>query len=132
MLAKLFDDIGIASLIRSVVLSVILLLLVMYVSGPEQYVLQILSYKWLVPAPWTAALVIPLLAISVVWYNSAINAIPLFKGDYQVSILSAILLIPVLITQGSAQPDIAHTTCGITYNKATFAWGEPTYIIHAV
>jgi hypothetical protein len=101
MLAKLFDDIGIASLIRSLTLALVLLILVFFVSGGESVSLRVLHLSWSLPGALAALIGAPLLMLSVVWFNSAINSIPLLKRDYQLSIVTSILLIPVLITQGS-------------------------------
>lgn len=101
MLAKLFDDISIASLIRSLGLAIVLFLLVFLVSGQELTHLSILNYHWELPGYWHAIIALPLLSLSVVWFNTNLIAIPLFKNDYQPAIITAILLIPVLVTQAS-------------------------------
>lgn len=104
MLAKLFDDIGIASLIRSLSLSILLLLLVYFLSGPEEVSLSLLQFRWTLPGFWSVVIGLPVLILSSLWFNSAINAIPLFKADYQVNFVASILLIPILITGGSLNP----------------------------
>lgn len=101
MLAKLFDDIGIASLIRSLLMSLVLTLLLYFSSGPATVTAGFLHYTWSLPGFWAVIIAAPLILLSSLWFNSAINAIPLLKRDYQLSFVAAALLIPVLITQGS-------------------------------
>lgn len=101
MLAKLFDDISIASLVRSLGLAIILLLLVFFVSGKEQASLHVLNQHWQLPGYWLVIMALPLLSFAVIWFNSNLIAISLFKSDYQPLIVTAILLIPVLVTQAS-------------------------------
>lgn len=101
MLTKLFDDIGIASLIRSLVLSLVLTLLVFFISGPASASARFMHYSWSLPGYWVLIAAIPLIILSSFWFNSAINSIPLLKRDYQLSFVTAVLLIPVLIIQGS-------------------------------
>jgi len=101
MLAKLFDDIGIASFIHSTVLTLAFTLLVYFVSGPSSVSIGLIHYTWSLPGYWAAILATPLILFSSLWFNFIINSIPLFKRDYQLCFVLAILLIPVLITQGS-------------------------------
>ncbi len=101
MLAKLFDDISIASLFRSLGLAILLLGLVFYVNDPQSAELHILNNTWDLPAYLVLVLAIPLLSFAVLWFNSKLIAIPLFKSDYQPAIMTALLIIPVLVTQAS-------------------------------
>ena len=101
MLAKLFDDISIASLIRSLVLAMLLFLALFLLVNPAAGELQVLNWRWEIPAIWLALIGIPILSVSVIWFNSSLIAIPLLKSDYQPGIVAAILMIPVLVTEAS-------------------------------
>ena len=101
MLAKLFNDISIASLIRSAGVVILLFVLVFLLAAPEQASLQLLQYHWEFSAIWLLIPGIPVYTFSVWWFNSTVNGVQLLKGDYQVMLVTGLLLLPALISMGS-------------------------------
>lgn len=103
MLAKLFNNISIQSLIRALLFSVLVLVAAWSMADPGQASLQILAWEWPV-SEVLYKLILSLLLVGISWrLNSRINDIGFLKNDYQLMPVLMLLFTPILFENGSME-----------------------------
>lgn len=96
MLAKLFDNISIQSLIRAIIFGVIVLLGAWLLAGVKAVTLDVLMWEWQLSAILLKLLLSGSMLASAIWLNSRINTSGFLKNDYQLIPVLMLVLTPVL------------------------------------
>lgn len=104
MLAKLFNNISIQSLIRALLFSVLMLSLGWFFMDINQNPLQLLAWQWHVPVLMAKSLLSVVLIASCWWFNSKINDLGFLKEDYQLIPVMMLLLVPIFFK--ATQPEL--------------------------
>lgn len=103
MLAKLFNNISIQSLIRALLFSVMVLIAAWIIPETGRATLHILAWHWEV-SETLHNVILALLLIGISWrLNSRINDIGFLKNDYQLMPVLMLLFTPVLFENGSME-----------------------------
>lgn len=96
MLAKLFNNISIQSLIRALIFSVLVLITAWLMADINTVALDVLIWDWPMHVVVLKLLLSTSLLGSVVWLNSRINDSGFLKNDYQLIPVLMLVLTPVL------------------------------------
>lgn len=103
MLAKLFNNISIQSLVRALLFSLLCLGLLLSFGGYHAGHLQILSWEWVVPAQVFAILFIGVNLFTAWWFNSVVNLLGFLKNDFQLLPVYILVLAPLLAMSHSVE-----------------------------
>ncbi len=98
MLAKLFNNISIQSLIRALIFALLVLIAAWLMADINEVALSILVWEWPLSSILIKILLSASLVASVVWLNSRINDSGFLKNDYQLIPVLMLILTPVVFT----------------------------------
>ncbi len=96
MLAKLFNNISVQSLVRALIFSLLVLLTAWLMADIKTVTLDVLIWEWPMHKVMLKLLLSASLLASAVWLNSRINDSGFLKSDYQLIPVLMLVLTPVL------------------------------------
>ena len=97
MLAKLFNNISVQSLIRAAIAAYIWLIIAALISPVQPANLAFLSFSIELSGALLRVFVVVLVPVICWWFNHRVNAIGLLKHDFQLLALMPLLLAPWLL-----------------------------------
>ncbi len=107
MLAKLFNNISIQSLIRALFLSVVVLALCWWISNPFVGPFDILSWQWVMGGVLQKLILSAILLFVALFLNSRTNSLGFLKNDYQLIPVMMLMLSPLFFELQSLELALA-------------------------